>query len=206
MRQQPQLGLRYTLLSRNASGQYEEVGANAIFHTGDHVRLSLMSNEPGYLYVITQGSSGAWTSIFPGPGAAADENHIEQGRVYEIPGKQSFAVTGQAGPENMFVILSRQPIHDLDSTIEGLKNPGAQPTDAKRPAPSGQLLEASNRIPDELVQRLTGRDLTLVDEQQVNQPATSTNSGEKAVYVVAKYSAASGSTNQVVARLTLRHE
>ncbi|HEY0786558.1 MAG TPA: DUF4384 domain-containing protein, partial [Acidobacteriaceae bacterium] len=84
------LGLRYSVLLRGPDGQYAEVRPGTTFHSGDHIRLSLMSNEPGYLYVIQQGSSGNWSPIFPPPGM--DTSRIDQGKLQEVPdGTRAFS-------------------------------------------------------------------------------------------------------------------
>lgn len=205
-----QIGLRYSLLLRDAAGKYEETSPKAIFHSGDHIRLSVMANQPGYLYVIEQGSTGSWSPIFPAAGSAQEVNRIEQGRVYQIPnGNGAFQFDQNAGQEKLFIVLSRQPIQDFDSTIQGLRRPAGDMPAQQAPAQPGSstVYEASNRIPDELVQRFASRDLSLVQEQQVDDSPKGSNSGsaERAVYVVSK-GAPAGSAPQVVASVTLRHE
>ena len=86
--------------------------------------------------------------------------------------------------------------------LKGGDKPAEQPA-APEPASAAPLLEAANRIPDELVQRLASRDLVLVDEEKVSQPATATHDGEKAVYVVSKLGV---DPSQVVAKIVLHHE
>jgi Domain of unknown function (DUF4384) len=212
-----QIGLRYSLLLRDSAGNYVEVSPNTIFHNGDHLRLSVMANQPGFLYVIQQGSSGSWSSIFPaggGAGASADNvNQIEQGRVYQIPnGKGAFQFDRNPGQEKLFLVLSRERISDLDNTITSLKDsahptPGAAHPQPEHSAELPQVLEASNHIPDDLVQRLTSRDLTLVQEQEVDDSVKGDKAGEKAVYVVSKVSyTKKNSGPRVVASVTLHHE
>jgi hypothetical protein len=210
---QEQIGLRYALLLRDSDNHYGEVSPTSTFHNGDHLRLSIMANQPGYLYVIQKGSTGNWSSIFPGASKTAttgeEVNKIEAGKVYEIPnGKGFFRFDQHPGEEKLFLVLSRDRISDLDSTIRSLKDPNhpaAAPANPEEPAPS-EALEASNHIPDAFVQRLASRDLTLVEEEDVDQPQKGDNSGEKAVYVVAKMSRSSNASPQVVASVTLRHE
>jgi hypothetical protein len=207
-----QIGIRYALLLRDNTGHYGEVSPSATFHNGDHLRLSIMANQPGYLYVIQQGSSGNWSSIFPGPlkdlASGESVNKIEQGRVYEIPnGRNSFRFDQNPGQEKLFLVLSRERISDLDGAIKSLKDP-AHPTPAKpedTAAPS-EALEASNQIPDAFVQRLASRDLTLVQEEDVDEPQKGDNPGEKAVYVVSKVSYSKNESPRVVASVTLHHE
>jgi hypothetical protein len=208
-----QMGLRYSLLLRDGAGHYAEVSPKTVFHNGDHLRLSVMANQPGYLYVIEQGSSGNWSPLFPAPGSAAasggNVNQIEQGRIYQIPnGKGAFQFDRNPGQEKLFLVLSRQRISDLDGTISSLggsthQTPADAPTQPTSPEP--QVLEATNQIPAELVEKMTGRDLTLVQEQEVDDSLNGDRSGEKAVYVVSKVSSTKDSP-RVVVSVTLRHE
>ena len=204
-----QLGLRYSLLQKQDDGTYAEVSPDATFHSGDNVRLSIMSNEPGYLYVIQQGSSGNWSPIFPVPNSGPDSNRVEPGTPSQVPGgaKSSFQFDSHAGVEKLFVVLSREPIRDLDAALQRLKNPSTAPSSdaAPRRPPTGQVLEASNHIPDDLVQRLASRDLVLVTEQKVEDAPKASSSGEKAVYVVAKQDSQSPA-HEVVTRITLNHQ
>jgi hypothetical protein len=200
------LGLRYSVLLRDPDGQYVEVAPGTIFHSGDHIRLSLMANEPGYLYVITQGSSGSWSPLFPKPGSPADANKITQGAVQQIPGRQSFLFDTHTGVDKLFVILSRTPIADLDQKIQSLKGSTPAKTEAPAPDASGQVLEAENHIPDVFVQQLASRDLTLVDEEKVDEAPTASHDGEKAVYVVSKMTSAQGNGSEVVASIKLEHQ
>ena len=200
-----QIGLRYSVLLRDAAGKYNEVSPTATFHSGDFLHLSVMANQPGYLYVIQQGSSGSWSPIFPAKGSAPESNKVESGAVVEVPsGRGAFRFDATPGQEKLFIVVSRKPIQDLDSTINGLKAPGGasnqQPAATK---PDMGTYEASNRIPDEFVKRFASRDLSLVED--VDDTKKPNGSGEKAVYVVSK-GTASSSGPQVVAALTLRHE
>jgi hypothetical protein len=206
-----QIGIRYALLLRDTDGHYNEVSPTAVFHNGDRLRLSLMANQPGYLYVIQKGSSGAWNSIYPGKHADGTEptNHLNPGTVYQIPGKGSFRFDQTPGQEKLFLVLSRERIADLEGAINSLKQggqPSAAPPNPKPPADQGEMVEALNTIPDAFVQRLASRDLTIEEEETVDQPQSGNPSGEKAVYVVSKVSYTRNESPRVVASVTLRHE
>ena len=41
------------------------VPANTVFHAGDKIQLEVQANSPGYLYIISKGSSGTWKPMFP---------------------------------------------------------------------------------------------------------------------------------------------
>lgn len=205
------LGLRYTLLQKSPDERYVEVMPSTVFHSGDRVKVSIMANHQGYLYIIQQGSSGNWSPIFPSADAPRDSNFVESGKVYEIPGDGAFELNQQAGKEKLFIVLSLEPIRDLDGAIFGLQDHNAAPASTPNPAPmqTGGTMEASNRITDALVQQLASRDLVPVQEQVNTPPANAgggnSQPGEKAVYVVNSLSAESHGS-RVVATLVLDHE
>lgn len=198
------LGLRCSILLRQADGQYAEVAPGSVFHSGDHIRLSLLANESGYLYVIEQGSSGAWSPIFPPAGAVA--NKITAGQLQTVPsGERAFAFDQHPGDEKLYVILSHTPIEDIDRAVRNLKN--EQPAGPESaPSPAGSpVLVAENKIPDFFVKQMASRDLTLVDEQRVDESSTDAQAGEKAIYVVSKENGAQ-SASQVVLSIDLSHD
>lgn len=199
------LGLRCSLLLRGPDKEYTEATPGTVFHSGDHIRLSLLANEAGYLYVVQKGSTGAWSPIYPRASAGPDAAKINPGQIEVVPGgTQAFQFDQHPGDEKLYVILSRTPIDDIDRVIRNLSHGGSTPA----PPPSvdaSQELEAKNVIPDEFVQKLASRDLTLVDEETVGSSKSAGPDAEKAVYVVAKKSS-SPSSEQVVLSLDLRHD
>ena len=201
------LGLRCSVMLRGANNEYAEVTPGAVFHSGDHIRLSFLANEPGYFYVIQQGSSGAWSPIFPPPNAGPDANKIVAGQPQVVPsGTRAFAFDQNPGDEKLYVILSRTPIADIDRVIENLRTgKAAQPSAPASGGDAGPMMEAKNNIPDFFVQKLASRDLSLVEEQKVDESSKPDVQGEKAIYVVAK-SGGPSSNSQVVLSLDLRHE
>lgn len=197
-----QIGIRYSLMLRNREGKYDDVSPTSVFHSGDYLHLSVMSNQPGYLYVIQEGSSGKWSALFPAQGSAPNENKVEAGTVTEIPGgKGAFQFNSTPGQEKLYILVSRQPIQDLDATISGLKQPNGASNPHSTKTVDLRPYEASNRVPEEL-QRFASRDLNLVEVSDGKEAA---KTGEKAVYVVSKGTASSSGT-QVVAQCTLHHE
>jgi hypothetical protein len=199
------LGLRCSVMLRDASNEYTEVTPGTVFHSGDHIRLSLLANEAGYFYVIQQGSTGAWAPIFPPQSAPTDANKVVAGQIQVVPsGTRAFVFDQHPGDEKLYIILSRTPVGDIDRVMQNLRNGGParheQPTDGAE-----ERMEAENRIPDLFVHQLASRDLTLVDEQTVNESSKKDVEGEKAIYVVSK-GGGPESNSRVVLSLDLRHE
>jgi len=200
------LGLRCSVMLGDADSVYAEVAPSAVFHSGDHIRLSFLANEPGYFYVIQKGSSGTWSPIFPPANAAPDANKVLAGRPQVVPtGTHAFAFDQHPGDEKLYIILSQTPIVDIDRVTQNLKAGKPDQLEPQASGGTGPMMEAKNNIPDAFVQRLASRDLSLVEEQKVDESSKTDVQGEKAIYVVAK-TGGPKSTSQVVLTLDLRHE
>lgn len=164
------LGLRYSVLKKKDDGTFEEVSPDSEFHAGDAIRLSLMSNQTGYLYIIEHGSSGKWRPLYPPPGVT--ETKLAPGQEYLVPGNGSFQFDADSGQEKLFVMLAREPETNLDETIASLQRR------------NGGVLT------DQTVAQLQGevqsRDLVFT---KADDTATDSAKSDKATYVVNQASA-----------------
>jgi len=173
------LGLRYSVLKRDEAGKFQEVNPDANFHSGDRIRVQVETNSSGYLYVVSQGSSGAWKLLFPSPEVAGGSNLIEKGDTRVLPSAGDngwWRFTDQVGVEKLFVVLTRQPEPDLDKLIYSM---GASQSDGNAP----RTLLAQATVSDDLIARLrqqvSSRDLVF---EKVDSDAA--GKVEKAAYVV----------------------
>lgn len=82
-----------------------------VFDPGDIVRFRLTSGMDGYLYVVNQGSSGGYSSLFPAPGTPTD-NRIRKGSDYLVPSTADgwFQIEGPAGFDVVYFLLSPTPL------------------------------------------------------------------------------------------------
>jgi hypothetical protein len=197
------LGLRYTLL-KLTDGRMAETAPDAVFHAGDRIQLTVEANDSGYLYIIHQGSSGAWKPMFPSQEIGDGNNRVERGRSYVLPPGSRFYFDEQPGEERLFVVLSREPEADLEKLIYSLQGGQTAPTaePAAAPAPKRLLLASNLPIDNALVGRLRNvyaRDLVIekVDEE------TPGPKREKAIYVVNPTGSAD---SRVVADIRLQHK
>jgi len=176
------LGLKYSLL-KLTNGQWEEVPTDSVFHTGDRIQFRVETNGPGYLYIISQGSSGTWKPMFPSPDVDGGSNHIEGFHTYTMPPKTRFYFDEQAGTEKLFLVFSREKEADLEQMIFSLQDGKAKPVAA--PAPEREMppvLRAS--IDDSSVGRLRNtyaRDLII---EAVDPATPGGEKKESAVYIV----------------------
>ena len=189
------LGLRYTVVKITDTAP-SEVPADTTFHTGDHAQLKVQANSPGYLYVVSQGTTGMWKPIFPSPEVEKGDNHVEALRSYTLPSEeQGIGFDENSGPEKIFIVLCRQPEPDLEKLIYSLK--GGSPRESKQLAGAQQT-----RIDDATVGRIReayARDLII----EWVKPSSSAEKKETAVYVV---NPNGSSDSRVVADLSLTHK
>lgn len=198
------LALRYSVLKLAGGGRFEEVDPDSTFRSGDRIRITLQVNNPGYLYVVHQGSSGVWKFLFPSKDVASGSNRVKPGEIYEIPPGGRFYFDEQAGVERLFLVVARQPVDDLDSLIYTVR-PGAAPRTEPGRQPESPVMLAQNIQPvaDGLIGRIRtevlARDLVFekVDEHSPGERR------EKAVYAAA---VESGGGARVVADIQLRHQ
>lgn len=200
------IGLRYTLI-KVSGDRNENVSADTVFHSGDHMKISVDVSESGYLYIITQGSSGTWETLFPSAAVENGDNHVLAGRSYIVPPGSVVTFVGQPGTEKLFVIFSRQPEPEMDRLIytlrEGTNQPAARPPEPKAPSPT--FLLSSNKIDDQIVDKLRdvyARDL-IIEKAETADQAKPASQQDKSVYVVNRDG---GRDARVVADIRLNHQ
>jgi len=211
------LGMRYSVLKRNAAGAYQEVDADTTFHSGDRIRLEAQANSTGYLYVVAQGSSGNWQVLFPSREVSNGSNLVHRGETRLVPGgnQGQFVFDQQAGSEKLFFVLSRQPEQSLEKLIYSMsgQTAPADPAVVKPAALPNRVLMAQATIGDDVISRIrgqvTGRDLVFekVDNEKVvganERPAGGDVKIETAAYVVSRNTAPDA---RLVVDLKLKHE
>ena len=204
---EPPLGIRYTILKINSDNSTLETAPDAVFHSGDRIRISVEANAPGYLYIINQGSSGTWKPMFPSPELDDGNNRVEGWHPYTMPPKSRMAFDATPGTENLFLVFSRQPEPDLEKMIYSLQGgKRAEKTEKtekpEEPVRSDKTLIMAANIGNPMVDRLRNaysRDL-IVEKVDPNTPG---DRKETAVYVVNP----TGSTDsRIVADLHLVHK
>jgi hypothetical protein len=198
------LAIRYSVIKVMPDGEEFEVSPALVFRSGDRVRLRLEANQQGYLYIVARGSSGIWKPLFPAP--ELGDNLIEARRSYALPSPgHTWTMDAQPGEETLFVVFSRQPVADLDTMIDGLRE--------RRPAtPTPPRVTLAKNIDDKFVeqyQTLYARDLVV---EKIEAPRSApvaagelpaeARRNENAVYVASESTA---SDARLVASIKLTH-
>ena len=199
------LGIRYTILRREGADSVE-VAPDAVFRSGDRIRLRLEVNASGYLYIVHRGSSGIWKPLFPTSETAGGDNRVERGRTYDIPAGYVFTFDEQPGEEKLFIVFTRKPEQDLEKLIYSLSGNGQPAAPARQEEKRVLLAMNMVNIDNGLVERMRNvyaRDLIIEKVDENSPPAAAAPAMEKAVYVV---NPSRGGDSRVVADVTLTHK
>ena len=94
-------------LERKKNGRIEPMATGHVFETGDVVRMRLNSHYLGYLYVMNQGTSGRFSTVFPSADTGSD-NRVLPDKQYLVPAVDEgwFEVQGPAGFDILYFLLS----------------------------------------------------------------------------------------------------
>jgi hypothetical protein len=202
------LGLKYTVLKLSGDGM-TAAAPSSIFHAGDKIQFSIETNSTGYLYIISQGSSGTWKPIFPSAEIEGGNNRVEAFHTYTFPSGYRYVFDQQAGDEKVFIIFSRDPKPDFEQlvySLQGKAKPVSQPAPGAQPAPTQPTHVLRASIDDSAVNRLHqtyARDLVIERVGDDAHPSADSASQEKAVYVV---NATGSPDSALVADLNLVHQ
>jgi hypothetical protein len=158
------LGLKYRVWKVQGD-QPLDWDPNGPWTTGDTIRLGLEINDAGYLYVVHRQAHGMWRRMFPTPEIDRGSHFVRAGVTYPLPPDEALPLTFQNGPERVFVVLSREPLRDLEALVGPL---AAENTVSAAPPPE---------IPDTVVEKV--RTALNTKDLVVERVA-----GEKSVYVV----------------------
>ena len=94
-------------LELKVNGKAEAVTPSHVFRTGDTIRMRLKSHVAAFLYVMNQGSSGRFDTVFPAAETGSD-NRVRTDGEYLVPAVEDgwFEVQGPAGFDVLYFLLS----------------------------------------------------------------------------------------------------
>lgn len=110
--QETPLGIRFKILKKTETGEIE-VPISHEFRSGERFRFQVESNRTGYIYLVHHGSSGAWKVLFPS--TLSPDNRIRKGVPLTVPESTWYHFDAQAGQEEVTILFSLQPYHDLEN-------------------------------------------------------------------------------------------
>jgi hypothetical protein len=138
--------LEITLERKLEDGKIEIMAPNHVFKAGDQVRLHLKSHYDGYLYVMDQGTTGRFATVFPAADAGLD-NRIRVEKDYYVPAGDDdwFTVGGPEGFDTLYFLLS--PAALAQPTAASFAAPG--PISSMRPRCNDKIFRARGDCMDD---------------------------------------------------------
>ena len=111
----PRLGILYTFEMMTPECGLKEVSEKYAFRSGDRFHLRLTANSDGYLYVFNRSSSGDVDRLLPRK--MSEPMRIHRFSEYMLPREGWFRLDKAKGPEEIYVMVSAEPLSDLDSSL-----------------------------------------------------------------------------------------
>jgi Domain of unknown function (DUF4384) len=163
-------------------GEYKRLTTDRAFRRGERIRLNIMSNGEGHLYIVNLSSAGHSQILFPHPTVSARNSFIEAHTRFEIPPEAYREFEDTPGEETMLVMLSPTALSGIAPSLSA----------------EGQVWssEDTTRLPVLAYLQGTKNLLREVD----------TSSSQPASYVVAPLSLLERSGEMIVLQVKLRHE
>jgi len=98
-------------IEQQVGGQSVPMPPKHVFNSGDTIRIRVTSHFDGYLYIMDQGTSGRFSTVFPSAAAGSD-NQVHEEQSYLIPTTADgwFQISGPAGFDVLYILLSPSPI------------------------------------------------------------------------------------------------
>lgn len=135
-----------TLERQGRDGKVEAMAAGHVFAAGDIIRLKLVSHYDGYLYVMDQGSSGRFMTVFPSL-QTGNENRVHMAKEYLVPAVQDgwFTVEGPAGFDVLYFLLSPSALST--PSLSSFAAPG--PVSSLKPRCNDEIFRARGDCTDD---------------------------------------------------------
>jgi hypothetical protein len=97
-------------LERREGSAWRAIDPGLVLETGDRVRFRFRANFDGYLYVMNQGTSGAYSLLFPRE-ETGQQNNIRSGKEHQVPATEAwFRIAGPPGYDLVYWLVSPAPL------------------------------------------------------------------------------------------------
>jgi hypothetical protein len=145
------LKLEWRVYKVRDDGSQQETSPLAVFHTGDRLRVSVRTNQNGYLYIVHQPSPNSpGQIIFPDSRLNNGSNVVSRNQEFVLPSNCpadieprdcALIVTPPAGQELFHLVFTRDPFTDLPNSAA--EATGGIPPEAliRMKSQSGQVLK-----------------------------------------------------------------
>lgn len=126
-----------SLIRRDRRGNKEAVSPETTFHSGEGVRINIQADQNGFLYILSRGSTGKVSMLYPDQRIQGGNNRIVKGQEVNIPtGGGWFEFNENPGTEMIYLVFAENKTERFISELENAASQGkiALPAELERQA------------------------------------------------------------------------
>jgi serine/threonine protein kinase len=111
--------MKVSLIRRDKRGNEEVVSPETRFYNGDGVRVRIQSDQNGFLYILSRGSSGKVSMLYPDRRIQGGNNRIVKEQVVSIPTDRGWYTLNNApGTEVIYLVFAENKTERFISELE----------------------------------------------------------------------------------------
>jgi len=129
--------MKVSLIRRDTRGKEEAVSPETTFYSGEAVKLHIQADQNGFLYILSRGSSGKVSMLYPDREIRGGNNRIVKGQEVRIPtGDGWFKFNKDPGTEMIYLVFAENKTEKFISELENAASQGniALPAELERQA------------------------------------------------------------------------
>ena len=133
----PNSKMKVSLIRRDTRGKEEPVSPETTFYSGEGVRLHIQCDQNGFLYIMSRGSSGKVSMLYPDREIRGGNNRIVKGQEVRIPTDGGwFKFNKNPGTEMIYLVFAENKTEKFISELENTASQGniALPAELERQA------------------------------------------------------------------------
>jgi serine/threonine protein kinase len=116
--------MKVSLIRRDKRGNEEVVSPETRFYNGDGIRIRIQSDQNGFLYILSRGSSGKVSMLYPDRRLQGGNNRIVKEQIVSIPADRGwFTLNNAPGTEMIYLVFAE---NKTERFIRELENAASQ--------------------------------------------------------------------------------
>jgi hypothetical protein len=117
--------MKVSLIRQDKRGNEEAVSPETTFYSGDHVRVRIQADQNGFLYILSRGSSGKASMLYPHRRIQGGNNQIVKGQSVTIPTDGGWIKFDKnPGTETLYMVFAENKTEEFISELENATSQG----------------------------------------------------------------------------------
>jgi hypothetical protein len=111
--------MKVSLIRQDKRGNEEGVSPETTFYSGDSVRIRIQADQNGFLYIVSRGSSGKVSMLYPDRRIRGGDNQLVKGKVVSIPTDGGWITFDKKpGTETLYLLFAENRTEKFIGEIE----------------------------------------------------------------------------------------